>query len=142
MRLKLGRVPASATDSGRMQRASWFLPAGTALGRFVEAGLRFEVQLAAERRLWLRCRPDSWDRDFAPVDVGPIVWGDNRSPHLNSIPEWLDPCSQSTALIVLKSTALYRAVVLGEALDPEIAAEVNSELGELVYQTDQAPQTC
>lgn len=141
MRLKLRRPPVEAASAGEPQRAAWSLPAGTALGWFVEAGLRFEVQIAAERRLWLRCRPAVRDHDFPQIDVGPIAWDSYRSPHLNSVPEWLDANATSTATVVLKSTALYRAVVLAEALDPTLDVEINAQLGELVYQADPAPQT-
>ncbi|GAA1683382.1 hypothetical protein GCM10009830_33250 [Glycomyces endophyticus] len=142
MRLKLRRSPVEAARTGDTQRAAWTLPAGTALGWFVEAGLRFEVQLAAERRLWLRCRPAARGRDLPQIDVGPVVWDAYRSPHLNSVPEWLDASATGTAAVVLKSTALYRAVVLGEALDPTLDVEISADLGELVYQADPAPQAC
>lgn len=142
MRLKLRRAPVEAERAGEAQRAAWTLPAGTALGWFVEAGLRFETQLAAERRLWLRCRPAARDRDFPQIDVGPVVWDSYRSPHLNAVPEWLDAGATSTAAVVLKAVGLYRAVVLGEALDPTLDVEINAQLGELVYQADPALQTC
>lgn len=141
MRLKLRRPTAEAERVNVPRRASWLLPTGTVLGWFVESRLRFEVRLAAERQLWLRSRPETRP-DHAPVDAGPVVWDDYRSPHMAPMPEWLDSSAFSTTVIVLKSTALHRAVVHGEALDPALGIEINAQLGELFCESSSASQIC
>jgi len=142
MKLKLRRASTSATGVAAHRPASWVLPAGTVLGWFVEARLQFEVQLAAEHRLWLRTRSDAGDPGYTPLDVGPIVWDEYRSPHLDPVPEWLDASALSTAAIVLKATALYRAVVRGEGVDPNLGVNINVELGDLVYESRPEPRSC
>jgi hypothetical protein len=112
------------------------LGAGSLLGSFIESGLRVEVMLAGEHRLWLQCRPARRGPECAPVDVGPVAWDDNRTPCLSPVPEWLSANSWTTSILVLKSAALFRAVVKGEALDPTLGIEVNTELGHLVHRSE------
>jgi hypothetical protein len=134
MKIKLRRgtssgsaPPEVGTASGRPEP----IRAGTRLGSFTEAGLTIEVQVAGERRLWLQHRSSGGTKG-----VGPIVWNEYRTPSLNPVPDWLDANSWAATVLVLKSTALHRAVMLGELLDPTLGIEVNPELGDLVYQAE------
>lgn len=111
------------------------LGAGSLLGSFIESGLRIEVMLAGEHRLWLQCRPSRRGPECAPVDIGPVTWDDYRSPCLSPMPEWLNANSWTTSILVLKSTALFRAAIKGEALDPTLGIEFNAELGQLICRS-------
>lgn len=134
MKLKLRRGMATESTRPGAEATSGHrhpLGAGTHLGRFTEAGLQIEVQVAGERRLWLQHRSSGSTRG-----IGPIAWDDYRTPSLNPVPDWLDANSWTATVLVLKSTALHRAVTLGELLDPTLGIEVNPDLGDLVYQAE------
>lgn len=132
-RFSTDEAAGSKGDAEQSPRAR--LGAGSSLGSFTESGQRIEVMLAGEHRLWLQCRP-SRRNNCAPVDIGPVTWDDYRTPCLSPVPEWLNANSWTTSILVLKSTALYRAVVKGEALDPTLGIEFNAQLGDLIYRSE------
>lgn len=134
MKLKLRRETAAESTRLGADAASGdpcSLGTGTHLGRFIDSGIQIEVQIAGERRLWLQCRSGE-----SITSIGPIVWDDYRTPSLNPVPDWLDANSWTTTVLVLKSTALHRAVMFGELLNPTLGIEVNPGLGDLVYQAE------
>jgi hypothetical protein len=134
MKLKLRRPDAgrsSGMESDGSNRAALLTP-GTLLGRFIQADRRIEVLSAAEYRLWLRAQA----RNASPVGLGPVVWDHYRTLSLVPVPDWLDANSWTATVLVVKAMALYRAVVHGEALDPALGIEINTDLGELVYQSE------
>ncbi|MEU5156090.1 hypothetical protein [Glycomyces sp. NPDC021274] len=143
MKLRLrrsGKAGASGTETEIDGEQFVHLAVGTSLGSFIEAGLRVEVFLSGEQRLWLRCRPSRADGDFEAVDIGSIRWSDCRTPCLDPVPDWLEANSWTSTVLVLKSAVLHRAVVRGEALDPTLGIEINAALGDLVYQAEAVHQ--